>query len=113
MSSKSGVPRPIKKTEFQILFASSSAEKGWRDLRAVRLNELADAWDTLTRNPEVDTVLCSSMRGALAVVTYQGKNFQRRQLKLSLTYGARIWYFIDEKLVLIERVFTNHPNQTK
>ncbi len=31
---RSGVPRPLKKAEFEIQFGTSQAEKGWKDLLA-------------------------------------------------------------------------------
>ena len=41
------VARPIKKTEYEILFASREAQRGWRDLVATQRTHMADAWDFL------------------------------------------------------------------
>ena len=46
------VPRPSKKVEYDIRFASAGAKKGWRDLVATMRNPMADAWDFLTRTPD-------------------------------------------------------------
>jgi hypothetical protein len=53
------------------------------------------------------------MRGKLALVEFEGMLYQRYQLKLSLSDGSRIWYFIIGNQVLIDEIFTSHPNQTK
>jgi hypothetical protein len=107
------VPRPAKKSEYEILFASNSAQKGWQDLRATRLNDLVEAWEFLTRNPTVISPLNSRLRGELGQVNVAGSSFDRWQLKLSSTYGARIWFYVDGKAVFIEEVHTRHPNETK
>jgi hypothetical protein len=107
------VPRPTKKSEYAIIFASNSARKGWQDLEAVRRNDLVDAWDFLTRNPKELSPLNSQLRGELGQVTVAGEPFDRWQLKLSSTFGARIWFYVDGNTVFIEEVHTNHPNETK
>jgi hypothetical protein len=45
------VPRPPKKIEYEIRYATVDAAKGWRDLAATIRNPLAEAWDFLTANP--------------------------------------------------------------
>lgn len=45
------VARPTKRAEYELVFGSSSAEKGWNDLRAGARNAPADAWDYLTAHP--------------------------------------------------------------
>ncbi len=107
------VERPIKKSEYLVVFGSSNAQKGWRDLIAVRLNGLADAWDYLTRTPHLEGPLCSPLKGDLAAISREGESFQRWQLKLSSTDGARIWYYVHKNFVILEQIHTNHPNQTK
>lgn len=53
MAGKRGaaVPRPPKASEYEIVFGSSEAERGRRDLKAIAKNALADAWDYLTAHP--------------------------------------------------------------
>lgn len=41
------VPRPRKKNEFEIRFATTHAAKGWRDLVASIRNHMAETWDFL------------------------------------------------------------------
>lgn len=107
------VPRPTKKSEHKIYFATTQAEKGWRDLTAVRRNDLVTAWEYLTKTPLLDTPYSHQLRGELDSVIRDGKTYDCRQLKLSLKDGARIWYYVDELQVHIIKVFTAHPNMTK
>lgn len=51
MSAGHATPRPHKKAEFVIEFATHSAQKGWRDCLAVARNATVDAWDRLTTAP--------------------------------------------------------------
>jgi hypothetical protein len=48
-----------------------------------------------------------------APIVRAGKSFERWQLKLSATDGSRIWYYVEDQSVFIEKIFTAHPNQTK
>jgi len=107
------VQRPTKKSEFEIFFASNSAKKGWRDLNATRQNDLVEAWEYLTKSPTEPSPLNAQLRGELSQVTVAGSSFDRWQLKLSSTNGARIWFYVDGKTVFIEEVHTRHPNETK
>jgi hypothetical protein len=113
LSKDQPVPRPVKKSEFAIYFLSRSAEKAWLNLVAVRRNDLVEAWEILTSFPLTPSSRCSPMRKHLAIVSYEGASYRRWQLKLSLTDGSRIWYFVVGQTVRVEKVFTSHPNQTK
>lgn len=53
------------------------------------------------------------MSDNLKFVTLATGKYVRWQLKLSLTDGSRIWYYVVSDAVLIEQIFTSHPNQTK
>ena len=107
------VARPLRKTEFEIFFASSQAEKGWRDLVATRKSDAAFAWDFLTKTPDSTTAHSYRLKAELSVTRRDGVLHDRWQLKPSLTGTARIWYFIVERRVYLEAVHTAHPNQTK
>ncbi|MDR0483567.1 MAG: hypothetical protein LBH13_10530 [Cellulomonadaceae bacterium] len=114
VSKNQRVERPAKKTEYVIVFASTAAAKGWRDLRATMLNALADAWDILTRDPKAVNATLHPLKGRLGLVTHRGENHVRRQYELPK--GARIWYYVEDGkpgTVHIVDVFTAHPNQTK
>ncbi|WP_460753804.1 hypothetical protein [Myceligenerans cantabricum] len=38
------VPRPAKKSEYVLKFASKQSEKGWRDLVATIRNPMSETW---------------------------------------------------------------------
>jgi hypothetical protein len=111
------VPRPTRKDEYEIYFASRDAEKGWRDLKATTLNALVAAWDQLTRTPQDRSERCHEMKAGLAHVQYGGQQHDRWQYELS--GGARLWYWViapaDKRpgQVWLEQVHTRHPNETK
>jgi hypothetical protein len=113
MGTAEKVPRPQKKTPYQLYFATASAKKGWRDVAAVRRNDLAKAWDFLSHTPVQKTPLSYPLRGELSTVSWRGKLYDRWQLKLSPTDGIRLWYFVHGTNVYLEHVHTHHPNQTK
>jgi hypothetical protein len=103
----------LKKAEFRIYFASRKVEKSWSDLLATRRNDVVRAWEFLTKTPHARTELCYPMSDNLKFVTLATGKYVRWQLKLSLTDGSRIWYYVVSDAVLIEQIFTSHPNQTK
>lgn len=108
------VERPTKRTEYRIAFATQQAQKGWRDLRATKLNALTDAWDALTHDPVRNDQTCHPLKGDLADVTVAGVAHVRRQYEL--TGGARLWYYVTEGApgtVHLLDVHTHHPNATK
>lgn len=113
MAKKVRVERPIKKHEYEIVFATASAKRGWQDLRAVIPNPLADAWDFLTRSPMSETAHNYRLRGSLGKVTRNGQTFERWQHKPTIKGDARIWFFVDGQTVYLEQVHTHHPNETK
>ncbi|MDR1117850.1 MAG: hypothetical protein LBL01_00940, partial [Bifidobacteriaceae bacterium] len=86
------VERPVKRSEYEIVFATRQAEKGWRDLRATALSPVADAWDALTSNPVRNDRACHPLRGYLAEVRREGATHIQRQYELP--GGARIWYYV-------------------
>lgn len=113
MEAGSHVPRPARKSDFTIRFATREATVGWRDLVAVRRNALVDAWEFLTQSPFERTALNGPLRGDLATIVRDGETYDVWQLKLNPRDGARIWFFVAGNVVYLERVFTAHPNATK
>lgn len=115
MAGKRGelVPRPPKKMEYEIRFATTNARKGWQDLSATIRNPLAEAWDFLTRTPLAKTPSNYPLRGELGTITRGDKVHERWQHKPTLKGTARIWFFVEGRTVYLEQVHTSHPNQTK
>ena len=93
---RSGVPRPLKKAEFEIQFGTSQAERGWMDLKATTLNGVVDAWDFLTRTPLEELEKNHQLKGPLATVTHRGGTFDRWQFEFP--GGARIWFYVEGTL---------------
>lgn len=77
MAKRQAVPRPVKKSEYTLCFASTNAQRGWRDLEATRRNSLVDAWDFLTRTPLQVTPTNYPLKGDLGVVVRMGVEHQR------------------------------------
>lgn len=112
---REGIPvvRPLRRSEFQVLFVSKSVEKAWRDLVATNRDKTVTAWETLTKQPCQKTEINYPLRRDLGVITKAGEKYELWQLKLDKSDGARIWYFMSNGRVYIEEVFTAHPNATK
>ncbi|QKT06941.1 hypothetical protein HUN08_06875 [Gordonia sp. X0973] len=107
------VPRPTKKVEYEIRFATANAQKGWQDLKASIRNPLADTWDFLTRTPLEKTPTNYPLRGQLGTVTRDGRAYERWQHKPTQQGGARVWFYVEDRIVYLEQVHTHHPNETK
>lgn len=107
------VPRPPKKTEYEIRFMTANARKGWQDLVATIRNPMAEAWDFLTRTPLTTTPTNYRLKGELGLITRAGETHERWQLKPTAQGTARIWYYVNDRTVFLEQVHTSHPNETK
>jgi len=73
-----------------------------------------DAWDTLTHNPLIENQQVHSLKGGLSTITRGGVQYTQRQYEMP--GGARIWFYVIEGnpgTVIIDDVYTAHPNQTK
>lgn len=113
MAKSEKVERPTKKSEYEIRFASIQAKRGWIDLKATARNPLVDAWDFLTKTPQLTTPASYRLRGGLGLVTRGGTTHERWQHKPTLKGDARIWFYIVEHVVWLEQVHTSHPHETK
>lgn len=113
MAKETLVPRPAKKSEYELKFATRQAQKGWRDLVAQVRNPMSTTWDFLTRTPQTETPTNYPLEGPLAVVTRAGKTFDRWQHKPTAKGDGRVWFYVDGNTVYLEEVHTAHPNETK
>lgn len=107
------VPRPPRKTEYEIRFATAQALKGWRDLVATIRNPMTETWDFLTRSPLATTLTNYPLKGELGAIQRGSATHKRWQHKPTAKGTARIWYFVDGRTVFLEQVHTSHPNETK
>lgn len=107
------VPRPPKKVEYEIRFATTDAQKGWRDLVATIRNPMSETWDFLTRTPRTTTPTNYRLKGELGTIQRGDLVHERWQHKPTAKGTARIWFFVDERTVYLEQVHTSHPNETK
>ncbi|BCW07766.1 hypothetical protein NtRootA1_39040 [Arthrobacter sp. NtRootA1] len=108
---KEAVPRPLRRSEHEIIFGTTNARKGWIDVLAVQRNIVVQAWERLTSDPLADDPTCHGMKGDLEFVTHKGVSHRRRQYELS--HGARIWFYVEAGNVILLDVHTHHPNATK
>ena len=115
MPAKKGdlVPRPPKKIEYEIRFATAEALTGWRDLVAIIRNAMTETWDFLTSTPLTTTTTNYRLKGELGAIQRGGKTHERWQHKPTAKGTARIWFYVDGRTVYLEQVHTSHPNQTK
>lgn len=113
MAKKTRVERPPKKCEYEIRFASVSAQKGWQDLLATMKGPIVDAWDFLTRTPLEATPTNYPLKGALKTIRCAGIDYQRWQHKPTAKGSARIWFHVEGFVVYLDQVHTHHPNETK
>lgn len=105
-------PRPMKKAEYELRFASTAARKGWRDLVATIRNPMVDAWDFLTRTLLSTTPSNYRLKGELGTFQHRGELGERWQHKPTLKGSARIWFYVEDHSVHLEQVHTSHPNET-
>lgn len=115
MATKKGdlVPRPPKKVEYEIRFATADARKGWQDLVATIRNPMSETWDFLTRAPLTTTPTNYRLKGELGAIARAGQTFERWQHKPTAKGTARVWYYVDGRTVFLEQVHTSHPKETK
>lgn len=118
---ESPVPRPLKRTEWEIVFATREAQKGWIDLLATARNATTDAWNTLTCEPLTETPRLYQLKGEYAYLVRDGRTYARYQYKV--TDGGRIWFYVEPTpkgsktktagRVFLERCDPAHPKETE
>ncbi|WP_225726010.1 MULTISPECIES: hypothetical protein [unclassified Nocardia] len=119
MTKRREVARPLKRTEYEIVFITNEAQKGWTDCLAAARNTMVEAWEALTRAPVTTSARLYPLRGELRYGTYQGQTYERYQYKF--TDGGRLWYFVEHAQkggktagrVLLERCLPGHPKETE
>ena len=107
------VPRPAKKVEYDIRFASAGAKKGWRDLVATMRKPDGRRMGFPHSYPDGNHFHQLPAEGGAGDCERGGQSFERWQHKPTLKGSARIWFYIDDRTVFLEAVHTSHPNETK
>ncbi len=72
---------------------------------------MVTAWESLATCPEERTPINYPLRDDLATVERDGAIHDQWQHKVS--GGARIWFYVEGRSVVLTRVSTAHPNETK
>lgn len=68
MAKETVVPRPAKRSEYVLKYATKQSEKGWRDLVATIRNPMSETWDFLTRTPLTTTPTNYPLEGSLSAI---------------------------------------------
>lgn len=93
------------------MHGTRSAASGWQDLVATQRNAAVAAWEFLTAHPMERQAKNHRLKGEIAHVTHKGTTHDQWQHEMS--NGARLWFYVDGNEVVLVRVHTHHPNQTK
>jgi hypothetical protein len=117
MSAKRGdrVAPPAGPGEWEVLFGTNDAAKGWLELCAQAPGNTRDAWVAMRTDPlpAVRTPRHHPLKGALAMGTYRGRLLHQWQIEV--TSGGRIWYLADAdaRKVFVMYAGTGHPKATE
>lgn len=93
--------RPSKTTEFKVVVSGSRVKKGWDECVRAVTNNMAQAWDQLTRTPKAVSDRQTQMKGVMSHRTYPGRELEQWQYEFSS--GGRLIYLVDPTSVLNSR----------
>ena len=116
MSPKRGerVAPPATPPEWEVVFGTSEAAKGWDHLCAHAASNTRKAWETMRTDPQplVVTPRHHRLKGRLATRAHKGRDLPQWQIEV--TGGGRIWYVADEdaRTVFLMAAGPGHPSQT-
>ena len=109
------VPPPVGPGEWELVFGSNDAAKGWGDLVAHASGNMIDAWKLMRTNPSpmARTARHHRLRGNLAYGIYRGVTLPQWQIEV--TAGGRVWYLVDveARRVIVRHARTGHPKITE
>lgn len=108
------VPEPLRSNEYAIFYGDEKAARGWRDLKATIPGPLTTVHAFLTRSPQSVTPTNYKLKAELS--TWRGPDGRVHdvwQHKPTAQGTARIWFYVDGRMVVLLKVFTAHPNATK
>jgi len=116
VSAKRGdrVAPPAPAGQWEVVFGTSEAAKGWADLCAQAPGNTYEAWLVLRSDPlpTVRTPRHHPMKGSLSTGTFRGRSLPCWQVEV--TSGGRIWYLVDAEArkVIVVHASTGHPRAT-
>ena len=116
MSPKRGdrVAPPPGSDEWDVVFGTNDAAKGWDELCAQAAANTRQAWHLMRTSPApvITTSRQHRLKGGYATGTYRGEPFPQWQLEV--TSGGRIWYLVDAdcRRVVVMYASPRHPKAT-
>ena len=109
------VAPPPGSDQYDVVFGTNEAAKGWPELCAQAPGNALAAWRRLRSDPVpvAHTSRHHPLRGALATGTHQGRRLPQWQFEV--TAGGRIWYLVDteRRKVFLMIAGTGHPKVTE
>lgn len=116
MSPKRGdrVAPPPSVDEWDVVFGTTDAAKGWDELCASTAANTRQAWLVMRTGPgpAVTTSRHHPLKGRYAIGTYRGEPLPQWQIEV--TSGGRIWYLLDagHRRVVVTYASPGHPKAT-
>ncbi len=116
MSPKRGdrVAPPPGRDEWDVIFGTGEAAKGWQELSTQAATNTRDAWFVMRTDPTpaARTPRHHPLRGSFATGTYRGQVLPQWQIEV--TGSGRIWYLVDHEnhLVVVMYASPRHPKAT-
>jgi hypothetical protein len=108
------VAPPPGPAEYDLIFGTSEAAKGWIDLCAQAPANAREMWQILRADPAptIRTARHHQLKGVLATGAYRGTPLPQWQYEV--TAGGRVWYLVDvaQRRVYLMYVGTGHPKLT-
>jgi hypothetical protein len=108
------VAPPAASGEWDLIFGTSEAAKGWSDLCQTAAANTLEAWRKMRTHPAptVPTERQHQLKGSLSMGSYQGEVFNQWQIEV--TGAGRVWYLVDERRrrVILKHAGTGHPKAT-
>jgi hypothetical protein len=108
------VAPPPNADEWDVVFGTNEAAKGWIDLCNVAASNTRAAWVTMRTEPapQQPTARHHRLKGELATGTHRGTSLPQWQMEV--TGAGRIWYLVDaaRRMVFVMYASPRHPRET-